>query len=810
MKYCTILLVIILTAFSPKIVKAQSIESQLSSINVDNLSDQQILRYWNKAKEQGYTIDQLEVLAKAKGMPATQIAKLKQRIASLRYSAPAAKNKSDTNANSDNNEAAISNLEKFGLQGKLPQKAEKNALFGYDFFSNPNISFTPNLNLATPTTYQLGPGDEILIDIWGASQNNYRKKVDRYGAIRIDKIGPIYVSGLSIEKASAKIKAYLKKIYSGIGAPSSSYNKVYAAVSLVGVRTVQVNIIGQVKVPGTYSLSALSTVLNALYAAGGPTKNGTFRNIKVIRGGKLYKTFDIYKYLINGSEKGNVLLQDQDVIIVRPYINKVQVLGYVKRPGIYELKQGETIKDLIKYFSGFKSFAFKDRLLVNRVTGKQREVSEIQPKKQPDFALKNGDIITVGKIIDRYKNRVSISGAVYRPGKYELTKNLTLSGLIKKASGLKDDAFLNRGLVYRTIDDVKQEILPFSVKDVLHNKTDILLKREDSIHIFNKYKLKENYTVSIDGAVNHPKTVNFREKMHIEDLIVMAGGYKEGANPNVIDISRRVADGSFKTISKNIKKSSTNNLTVANSNNFYLKPFDRVSVRFIQGYTPQKNVAIKGEVKYPGAYSITNKDERISDLVIKAGGFSPYAYVKGATLLRKINKNADKAQIKFLENLGKKDSLVTIKPDENEFKVGINLDKIMTDAGKKSDIDLILKEGDVLIIPSKKQTVEVRGEVLVPSLSRFTGKRTFKSYIHSAGGFKQDAKKSKAFVLYANGDIKSIKRFLFFKSYPKIEPGAVIIVPKKGENKNKMSLQEIVMLTTGLSTLGILLKTFIK
>jgi len=420
MKYWTLLLILVLTVFSPKLTTAQSIESQLSSINVDNLSDQQILSYWNKAKQQGYTIDQLAVLAKAKGMPAIQIEKLKQRIATLRYATTTSQNKD--NATADNNGEAISNLEKFGLQGKLPLKAVKDSLFGYDFFSNPNISFTPNLNLATPTTYQLGPGDEILIDIWGASQNNYRKQVDRDGAIRIDKVGPIYVSGLSIEKASAKIISYLKKIYSGIGAPSSSYNKVFSAVSLVGVRTVQVNIIGEVKVPGTYALSALSSVLNALYAAGGPTKEGTFRNIKIIRGGKPFKTFDIYRYLINGSERGNVLLQDQDVIIVRPYISKIKVLGYVKRPGIYELKKGETIKDLINYFSGFKSEAYKNRLLVNRVTGKQREVSEIEPTKQPDFALKNGDIITVGKIINRYKNRVSIGGAVYRPGKYELTK----------------------------------------------------------------------------------------------------------------------------------------------------------------------------------------------------------------------------------------------------------------------------------------------------------------------------------------------------------------------------------------------------
>lgn len=805
MKYCTLLLLLVLTFFSPKLTFSQSIENQLSSINVDDLSDAQVLSYWNKAKEQGYTLDQLEMLAKAKGMSSIQVSKLKRRIEALRYT------KLSTNDNNTENkgDTQISDLEKFGLQGKLPTEAKKDALFGYDFFSNPNISFTPNLNLATPTTYQLGPGDEILIDIFGASQNNYRKEVERDGAIRIENIGPIYVSGLSIKTAKAKIISYLKKIYSGIGAPSSSFNKVYAEVSLVGVRTVQVNIIGEVKVPGTYALSALSTVLNALYASGGPTKEGTFRAVEIIRDGKSYQKFDIYNYLIEGSEKGNVTLQDQDVIIVKPYISKVKVNGQVKRPGIYELKEGETIKDLITYFSGFTADAYQERLLVDRVNGKQREVSEIKLQEHGNFILKSGDLITVGKVIDRYKNRVSIGGAVYRPGNYELTDKLKLSELLKKAAGLKDDAFLDRGLIYRTLDDVKQEVLPFSVQDVLNGITDILLKREDSIQIFNKYQLKEKYTVTIDGAVNSPKAVEYREKMQIEDLILMANGFKEGADANVIDISRRVADGSFKTISKNIKKSVTDNLSLDKNNDFYLEPFDKVSVRFIKGFTAQQNVLISGEVKYPGMYSISDKDERISDLVTKAGGFSPYAYIKGATLIRQVNNNkTDKKQLEFLDNLNEKDLLADIKTDETAFKIGINLDEIMTKVGEKSAIDLILKEGDELVIPSIKQTVEVRGEVLLPSLSRFTSNKSLKNYIQNSGGFSENAKKSKAFVVYANGDIKSIKSFLFFKSYPKVEPGAVIIVPKKGEGKNRMSLQEMITITTALSTLGILLKTF--
>ena len=661
--------------------------------------------------------------------------------------------------------------------------------------------------MATPTTYQLGPGDELLIDIWGAAQNNYRKEVDRQGAIRIENVGPIYVSGLSVEKAKAKIISYLKKIYSGIDASSSSYNKVFAEVSLVGVRTVHINIIGEVKVPGTYALSALSTVLNALYASGGPTENGTFRTVKIVRGGQAHQEFDIYKYLIEGSEKGNVLLQDQDVIIVKPYISKIEVEGNVKRPGLYELKEGETIKDLINYFSGFTANAYKERLFVERVNGSQKEMNEISLTKHYDFVLNDGDKLTVGAVIDRFENRVSISGAVYRPGNFELTKNLKLSELIKKAEGLKDNAFVDRGVIYRTIDDVNVEMISFSVKEILEKKSDVILKREDNIQIFSKESLKEVYTVSIDGAINKPQKMQFIEKMQLEDLIAISGGFKEGADVNVIDVSRRINDDNFETISKSLRKSSTGNLETVQSEPFYLEPYDRVSVRYLKGYTKQKNVSIQGEIMYPGTYSITHKDERISDLINKAGGFSPFAYFKGVTLLRKSNKIIEREQVDLFQNLIKKDSLVDLDILKKDVRIGIDIKKIMSKNGHKSKYDLILEEGDVLIIPSEKQTVDVRGEVLLPAVIRYDKKNSFKDYIYGSGGFSQRAKKGKTYVIYANGAIRSTKRFLFFKTYPKIEPGAIILVPQKVERKGT-SISEIIGISTALGTLGLLINAF--
>lgn len=802
MRYWMRACIMFILIFAAQLTIAQNVsQAQMASINIDELSDEQIEIYWNKAQAEGYTLNQLEVMAKAKGMPASQISKLKQRISALRFKDTSSTDTETTDA------SEISNVEAFGLLGGGEEPSEKNDLFGYDFFSNPNISFTPNLNMATPSTYELGPGDELLIDIWGAAENNYIKQVNREGAIKIESIGPIYVSGLSVDKAKAKIISYLQKIYSGITASSDSYEKVHADISLVNVRTVQVNIIGEVKVPGTYSLSGLSTVLNALYAAGGPTETGTFRNIQVIRGGKHLKDFDIYNYLINGSEEGNVLLRDQDIIIVKPYENIVTVSGNVKRPGLYELKQGETISDLAKYFSGFTADAYQDRILVERVNGSEKEVNEIVFKKQPNFLLKDGDELKIDTILNRYKNRVQLEGAVFRPGTYELTKELTLLDVLQKANGVTKDAFLERGLIYRTIDDVKKEIVSFSVNDILNQSSNLLLKREDSIQILSTQNLKEAYTVTIDGAVNNPQTVEFMDQMHLEDLIAMSGGFKEGADATVIDIFRRVNDDRFETISKSIKRSGSNNLLIDENKDFYLEPFDRVSVRYLKGYTTQKNVTVLGEVSYPGSYSINNKNERVSDLIDVAGGLSPYAFIEGAYLSRKVAEAIENSQITLLDQLTAKDSIATAEVFEKELKIGLNLSKIMSSGGKGSKYDLILEEGDKLTIPSEKQTVSIRGEVLSPSLIRYDKKHSLKDYVNFSGGYALRAKKNKSYVIYSNGDIKATKSFIFFKTYPKLAPGAMVVVPDKGE-RTKISITEVLAITTALSTLGLLISSF--
>ncbi|APG65048.1 hypothetical protein LPB136_06610 [Tenacibaculum todarodis] len=801
MKRSQILFFLTIILFS---ISEISISQNINDIsNVDKMSDSQVSAYWESAQEKGLTLNQLEQIASTKGISSADFLKFKQRVNSLQTKTVSTPN--GTNSEEKNNPKQ----NEFGHSGsKSLENKVKSKHFGFDFFSNPNISFTPNLNLATPETYQLGPGDKLLIDIWGAAENSYSEKVSVDGSVRIKNIGPVYVSGLSIKDAKAKIISSLKKIYGGIISSNSSYNKINVDVALTSVRTVQVNIIGEVKVPGTYSLSALSSVLNALYASGGPTTNGTFRDVKIFRDGKQLANFDIYKYLTEGKQEGNVLVRDQDIIIVSPYVNRIFVEGQVKRPGAYEFKEGEVLKDLITYFGGFKSDAYKEIITVNRVNGSQREISEINLKNVNNFKLKDGDRFEVKGVIDRFENRVSIEGAVYRPGDFELTPNLTVADIIKKAAGVKDNAFLNRGIIYRSKDGVKQEVKSFSVKEVLNNIGNIKLQREDRVHIFSTNELQEEYTISIDGAVNKPQTIKFVENMQIEDLIAISGGFKEGADSSSIDISRRSNDGTFKTISKNIRLSTSSNLTSDNKEAVFLEPFDRVSVRFIKGFTVQKSVSVVGEANYPGRYALENKEERISDLLEKAGGVSPYAYVKGATLIRSSGGDVSKdSQNSAVNNLNtKQDSIVLTKSGNN--RIGIDLEQIIKK--KKSKFDLILKAGDKLFIPSVKQTVEVQGEVLSPAVIRFDKGNSLKDYINSAGGFSANARKGNTYVVYANGEIKSTKKFLFFKSYPKLEPGALILVPHKTSGKNSLSTQEIIGITTSLATLGVLINTLVK
>lgn len=809
MKKKTLSSLIIFLCFFTTIVLAQDI-SQLKNVNINSLSDNQIEAYWLSIQKKGYTMEQVEVIAKTQGISSIKIANFKRRVNSLKTSSKAKETKKNlTDKDRENIPFGLKEDEEFD------EEKPKELLFGFDFFNNPKVTFTPNVNIAVPGNYQLGPGDELLIDLWGATELTYKSKISNQGNIKIDGVGQIYVNGFTIENAGKKIISRLKRKHAGIGAPSNSYNKIHANVTVSEIRTVQVNIIGEVKVPGTYSLNSLSTVLNALYIAGGPTKTGTFREVKLVRKGRTIGTLDIYSYLLEGSQKGNLKLQDQDILLVGPYQKLVTVEGAVKRPGIYELRKGQTLEDLIQYFGGFTPEAYTNLLVVERVDGRQKEVKEVQVGDAKNFLMQGGDKLIIQEVVDKYRNRVFLKGEVYRPGSYELLKNMNLKELLEKAEGVTPEAFMSRGLLVRVFDDSNKESIPFSVSDVLKGKTTIVLKTRDEVQIFNKQNLKEKRTIRVDGAVNKPGTFDFVSKLQIEDVIAMSGGLTEGADIEMVNVSRRLKDGVFTTLSENFTISSKSNLEINKGEPFYLQPFDIVNVRYIKGYAVQKTVSVKGEVKYKGNYVISNKNERISDLVKRAGGLTPYAYVKGATLIRKKVEESDLKQEELLKEINGKDSITNnvkslekLKTNEG-FKIGIDLKSILG-KGLGSDIDLFLEEGDELLIPSEKQTVEVRGEVLSPALVHFKPGKSLKSYINNSGGFSVKAKKSKAFVIYSNGDIKSVKNYFFFRVYPKLEPGAIIFVPSKSESVNKLSTQEILGITSSIGTLGLIIQSLAK
>ncbi len=796
-------LIFLLIILSISNLNAQNMQSEMSQIEVDDLSDKQVANYWDKAKKEGYTLGQALSIAKTRGMSELQAQKLQVRIRNL---GSTNLNKKESTDEGDDKKVKKEDTLYFGLTGKEEEKEkEKEKLFGYDFFNNPNISFTPNLNIATPENYIVGAGDILAVDLWGAAEANYEKKINRQGTINIQGVGNIHLIGLPIKAARAKIKNYLKRIYSGIGASSNSYNKVNVSVSIKEVRNVQVSIVGEVKVPGSYSLSAFSTVLNSLYAAGGPTKNGTFRNARLFRAGQKIADFDFYDFLINGSEIGNITVQDQDVLIIKPYDKLVTIEGAVKRPGLYEMKDGETVADLLKYCSGFVSNAYKQNVIIERVNGKQKEIVEIASKELAIEKLKDGDYIKINEIVDEFSNKIIIAGAIFQPGNYEYKENLSINTLLNKAEGVTREAFLDRGIIIRTHDKTNKETISFSLRN--ENKN-LFLKENDSIYIFNKEELKEKEFITINGAVNKANKFDFMKGMQIEDVIALGGGLKDGADSNVIDVSRRLKDGSFETISKNFNLKASQNLEGSASNNFTLEPYDIVSVRYLKGYTAQKTVFINGEANFVGEYSISTKNEKISDLVKQAGGLTKFAYVEGAFLTRKNNTLEDKKQLEVISDFAKKDTLTHVSDEiKKTFKIGIDLNKILAKGGKDSKFDLILEEGDELFIPSERQTVKVEGEVLSPSLVRYEKGKGFKHYIENSGGFSAKAKKSRAYVIHANGDIKTTKRFLFFKSYPEVKPGSVILIPNKPENIRKISTQEVIAITTGLATLGVLVKS---
>ncbi|MAE86053.1 MAG: capsule biosynthesis protein [Flammeovirgaceae bacterium] len=822
-------LVVVLIAFlvfgAVEVASAQTSGSiqNLANVNVDELSDEQIQKLIDQAESSGYSEQQLIVLAQARGMSSAQISKLQQRIQKIQSGSTSnsgGENSGDRSRVSPNQSDLISDKgASFDPFGTIYSKDTINdsddlKVFGLDFFKNPNIMLESSLNIATPAEYQIGPGDQIIIDVWGASEQNYQLQVSPEGSIIIPNLGPIYLNGLSLEKAESRIKSRLKNIYSTLG------QNTFAQISLGQIRTVSVNVLGEVERPGTYQVSSFTTAFNALYSAGGPTRNGSFRNIGIYRSGKEIAVLDAYNFLIKGAGQ-NIMLQDQDVIMVKPYESRVSVRGEIKRPAYYEIIESETLSDLLTFAGGFSGRAYKKSISIRRNLENRKTVVTVLSNNYSQAVLQDGDDLEVGEIQNQFEGRIRIEGAVNHPGEFELSEGMTLVKAIELADGLRADAFLARGVIIRQNDDLSLSNIAFSPKEVIKDSEDVTLKSEDLIKIQSIFDLHEDYTVSIQGEVLSPGEFPFAEGMTVENLIYLANGFKETAAKSFVEVARRVTDedGDGSSTAKIFNFAIDGSLKIdKDAESFKLEPFDLVVIRKSPFYEKQVIVEVEGEAQFPGKYVLESKNERISDVLKRAGGLTDYAYTKGATLIRRTeyfvtgeNEGSQAARIKReeLKSLLARDTL--LDKSQQSFKtqesIGIRLEEILENPGSKYDI--ILKEGDVLSIPRELQTVRIRGEVLYPSTVRFDNSRNFKQYISQAGGFDDRAKRSKSFVVYPNGSAERTKSFLWFKDYPKLEPGAEVVIPQKPERR-KLSPGEVISLATGIGTLAIIVNNLTR
>jgi protein involved in polysaccharide export with SLBB domain len=815
------LLFFIFSFFSSFQTIAQINQQNLANVKVDELSETQIREISNKLKASGLPDSKLEEYAAARGMKPSEIVKLRSKVDKLNNSTYGITDKEGTLSSKDGTKSRTFEGESDYIIDNKNEKtldksddilsSLKSKIFGKDLFSNSTPTFEPNLRLATPVNYILGTGDQLLIDIYGYSEVSYNLTISPEGSINIPYAGLVSVSGLTIEAARSRIKSKLSAIYSGLNSGNTKLS-----IALGNIKSIKVIINGEVTRPGTYTLPSLATAFIALYSSGGPSYNGSLRNIEIIREGKKIAKLDVYDFILNGDLTGNVVLRDQDIINIPTYQKRVEIVGEVKRPAIFELKQGEDFNDLLKIAGGFTENAYKSRIKVLKTTDTERKIQDITLNEYDTYIPKSGDKYFVNQILDRFQNRVSIEGAVFRPGQYELDATSTVKSLIQKAEGLKEDAFKNRAYITRLSDDLSTELIAFDVTKILSGKeADIPLKREDMITISSIFDLKEEYMVTINGEVRKPGEFPFSENMSLQELIIKSGGFKESATSQRIEISRRVknSDANSKSaITAEVFQISINQNLSAEASNFVLQPFDIVTVRSAPGYEIQKQVRVDGEVLYPGYYTITKKDERLSDLIKRAGGLTALAYKDGSSLKRagnfktQIDEEKEILKLDQFKNIQKnaKDSTsINIENviTRNNF-VGIDLEEILDNPGKRKD--LFLQDGDILNIPIELQTVKVSGEVLSPNTIIFAKNRSFRNYIANAGGFGDKALKRRAYIIYANGSVRSTKKFLFFNNYPIVKTGSEIFVPKNTE-KRKLTAGEIVGITSGIASFGAIL-----
>lgn len=679
------------------------------------------------------------------------------------------------------------------------KKKKGKEVFGRNIFNNRKLSFEPNMNIATPQDYRLGPGDEVYVDVWGASQERFESTVSPDGTINIESYGPVNVDGLTVAQANQRLRATIGRRYSGST----------VRLTVGQTKTITVDVMGEVKVPGSYTLSAFSTVFNALYMAGGTNEIGTLRNIKIYRKGREISTCDIYDYILNGNMRGNVRLSSGDVIIVGPYECLVNVTGKIKRPMYYEMKSTESVGTLIKYAGGFTGDAYQGSVRLMRKAGGQLSVYSIDDFERNKFQLMDGDSVSVDSTLLRYRNMVEIKGAVMRPGMYQMDGSITtVRQLIEAAGGLSEDAFTARGTIHRRKEDRTLEVISVDIQGLIdHKVADIALKNEDVFYVPSKKIMQEEQILTIDGEVNYPGIYEYADNTTIEDFILQAGGLKDAASMVKIDVSRRMRNQDARQSSSQVAQwfsfSLKDGFVVDGTPGFVLEPFDEVYVRRSPGYIEQQHVKVDGEIAFSGTYVLTNKGMRLSDLVKAAGGLTAEAYALGAHLERTLTP-AEKIKQKTMIKLAVSgDSIDMRQLDLGDTQVvGINLQEALKNPGSNK-WDIVLREGDRLVIPQYNNTVSINGQVLYPNTVAYSEGAKLSYYIDQAGGYGQRAKSRRVFAVNMNGTVTRVR------SSKDITPGCTILVPSKSRRKG-MSLGEILSLGAMTATLGTVIATLVK
>jgi protein involved in polysaccharide export with SLBB domain len=743
-KYLLYTLFFTLIIFAKQTIAQEISMSDISNVKVSQLTDEQITQAWKKIQDMGVSEQDAYKILIQKGMPPDQVEALKDRITLLglnkNQQVKLIPEKKKIDFSREKNDSVLKPLIVKPQSGSLSTDLQ---VYGSDFFNQVNIRFEPNFSVATPKGYILGPGDEIIVLLTGLNESTQRIKISPDGNVSMDHAGIVYVNGFTIEQATNLIKSRMAKVY-----PALNSGQTHLTVNLGNTRSIKITILGEVKAPGSYTMSSLSTLFNALYNSGGPNTNGSLRYIELIRNNKLYKTVDFYSFLQKGLLEGNIGLEDQDVIRIPVYKKRVSINGEVKNPAIFELKENESLEDLINYAGGYTDIAYKGVAKIDQINALQREVKDVPSNLFSNYIPHNGDLVQIGTITNRYTNRIILEGSVYRPGVYELIAGFTLAQLLKNAQGLKPDAYMGRGYIKRTLPNLEKDLISFKPADIVNGKNDIPLFREDSVVILNQDIFTSNQKVIVDGFVRKPSVFTYRKGLRLADVIAMAGGFADEAADHHVEVSRIIQNESDTVANKLVQTFTVNMDTLLESkNDVELQPMDFIYVPRLVNYRSLGNVSVKGEVVFPGDYAVQRRDETVIDFLKRAGGITPYGSLENAQVYRK------------------------------GTRVNVDLN-VTTNHDSTTNSKMILLPGDSVYIPRVISYVEVSGAVNNPQYISYNGHR-FKYYINAAAGTTENARLKGAYIKYPDGLNMPVRHFLFFRNYPSVKPGSKIIVPEK-------------------------------